>query len=184
MSPSSLLESDSDTPISFRSSLSVRFLVKVKFLSIFWRCVIRAHRKNSSLESFRIFLIYHTCDLTARMHCATEKNTMQQRYTAQHWPFLMHPYKPILSWLKHTYFFCFLSSVYSSDWITLMIKAPGEPTSEFKRKLNCFMLNPSSGIQKTMGHQTIAVPNVLYCDKLQWCTFFKVYYSSSCLKGI
>ena len=74
----------SDTPISFRSSLSVRFLVKVKFLSIFWRCVIRAHRKNSSLESFRIFLIYHTCDLTARMHCATEKNTMQQRYTAQH----------------------------------------------------------------------------------------------------
>ena len=33
------MESDSDTPISFRSSLSVRFLVKVKFLSCvshFW----------------------------------------------------------------------------------------------------------------------------------------------------
>ena len=47
------LESDSDTSrhssgISFRSSLPVRFLVKVKFLSIFWKFFIRAHRKNSS----------------------------------------------------------------------------------------------------------------------------------------
>ena len=34
----------------------------------------------------------------------------------------MHPYKPISSRLKHTYFICFFHSVYSSDWITLMMK--------------------------------------------------------------
>ena len=48
--------------------------------------------------------------------------------------------------------------------LSLMIKGlRGEPT----RDQNCFMLNPSSGIQITMGHQTIAVPNVLFCDKSQ-----------------
>ena len=51
LSLSQSLESDSNTPISFRTSLSVRFIVEVKFLS----CLLL------------------TSDLTARTHCATEK---------------------------------------------------------------------------------------------------------------
>ena len=38
------------------------------------------------------------------------------------------------------------------------------------------MLNLTLGVQITTGHQTKAVPNVLFCDKSQWCIFISIVF--------
>ena len=51
----------------------------------------------------------------------------------------------------------------------------GEPT----REENCFMLNPCSGIQITMGHQTAAFPNVLFRRQILMIHIFSIVFISS-----
>ena len=82
----------------------------------------------------------------------------------------MHFYKPILSQLKHTIFLCFLFSVNSSDWITLMIKGLGEPTRQFKGNKLCYVI-PSSGFNITNA-TNVNDPYLLDC-------FFFFFFSIS-----
>ena len=77
----------------------------------------------------------------------------------------MHHYKPILQQLKYT-----IPIYYSFDWITLIIKGLGGPTRKFKREyIKLFYGKPYFRNINNYGYQTIAVPNVLSCDKPQWC---------------
>ena len=165
---------DSDTSwhsscVSFRSSLPVRFLVKVKFPFDILEMFHQGTQKE--LEFVEFYGFFGVPHLRLDSQDAL-RNRKQMKYHATKASSLTltfldaSPYKPILSRLKHTIFICFLFSVYS--WLNNTDDQRASVSQLVNLKGNkTVLLNPSSGIQIIMGHQTMAVPNALFCDKSQ-----------------